>query len=470
MDTLWVQKLGRADFLRSAGLYVTQDRMALAGLRKDFFRVSVVAEDVKELARPGGPAARRQMWTEAIRSLLPQLQSRRDPLYVCFSPDYAVSCQVSLPLAAEDNLVEVLGYEVERLVPFAREEVYFDFMPFRRRGEKLEVLIFAARREAVDELIDVLATFGIKPQGVEVSVTAVVNYLWFCAEELPRPAVVLGSQGRTWELVGLDAGRNGWGRKPAVLFASWWPKGEWTAAPGVEMTHELLRDAPQLFTWGSVEDFPLPVRGGPLNPVDLLALGKKRFGGRRGVKEPLAIPAVGAALRGLGESALALNLVPAREKRPSPLSRLNAALGVLLLVALAVWGAGYPIRDEIRLRRLKEEITKLQPAVESLKREEADLQRVGGEAAVLSRVTARRGEVLGILEELSRLIPANAYLTGLRYRLDSVELQGSAESTSNLIPLLERSPLLKNVGFNAPSNRGRDNRESFSIKAEVERP
>jgi hypothetical protein len=47
-------------------------------------------------------------------------------------------------------------------------------------------------------------------------------------------------------------------------------------------------------------------------------------------------------------------------------------------------------------------------------------------------------------------------------------MQGSAESASTLIPLLERSPVFENVGFNAPSNRGRDNRETFSLKAELE--
>jgi len=39
-----------------------------------------------------------------------------------------------------------------------------------------------------------------------------------------------------------------------------------------------------------------------------------------------------------------------------------------------------------------------------------------------------------------------------------------------LIPLLERSVLFENVGFNAPSNRGRDNRETFSLKADIEKP
>jgi hypothetical protein len=57
----------------------------------------------------------------------------------------------------------------------------------------------------------------------------------------------------------------------------------------------------------------------------------------------------------------------------------------------------------------------------------------------------------------------------LRYRGGVLEVQGNAESASALIPLLERSPLFENVGFNAPSNRGRDNRETFSLKADIEK-
>jgi hypothetical protein len=50
-----------------------------------------------------------------------------------------------------------------------------------------------------------------------------------------------------------------------------------------------------------------------------------------------------------------------------------------------------------------------------------------------------------------------------------LEVQGNAENASTLIPLLEKSPLFENVAFNAPSNRGRDNRETFSLKADLEK-
>ncbi len=66
-------------------------------------------------------------------------------------------------------------------------------------------------------------------------------------------------------------------------------------------------------------------------------------------------------------------------------------------------------------------------------------------------------------------MPNGAYLSNLRYRAGLLEVQGSAENASALIPLLERSPVFQNVGFNAPSNRGRDNRETFSLKADIEK-
>ena len=101
-----------------------------------------------------------------------------------------------------------------------------------------------------------------------------------------------------------------------------------------------------------------------------------------------------------------------------------------------------------------------------MRRQEAELQKVRKELDFLSSLEARKGEVLRILDELSRIVPTSAYLSNLRYHDRVLELQGNAENASALIPILERSPIFENVGFNAPSNRGRDNRETFSLKAD----
>jgi general secretion pathway protein L len=135
-----------------------------------------------------------------------------------------------------------------------------------------------------------------------------------------------------------------------------------------------------------------------------------------------------------------------------------------------IWGVTFPIRDELRLRQLQAENQKLAPAVEALRREEEQYERLRKEASFLASLNERRGEVLRVMEDLSRTVPNSAYLSNLRYRGGVLEIQGNAENASALIPVLERSPIFQNVGFNAPSNRGRDNRETFSLKADIEKP
>jgi general secretion pathway protein L len=140
-----------------------------------------------------------------------------------------------------------------------------------------------------------------------------------------------------------------------------------------------------------------------------------------------------------------------------------------LVLALIGWGASYPIKDEMRLRQLQQENQKLEPSVEALRRQDAQLQTVRKEMQFLTDIDRRKGEVLRVLEELSKVVPTSAYLSNFRYRSGVLEVQGNAENASSLIPLLEKSALFENVGFNAPSNRGRDNRETFSLKADLEK-
>jgi Tfp pilus assembly protein PilN len=141
----------------------------------------------------------------------------------------------------------------------------------------------------------------------------------------------------------------------------------------------------------------------------------------------------------------------------------------LVFFAALAWFAVYPIKDELRLRQLQRENRKLEPAVAALRSEEDQLQRARKEESFFIDLDRRRGEVLKVLDELSKIVPNNAYFSNLRYKSGALEVQGSADNASGLIPLLERSPVFENVGFNAPSNRGRDNRETFSLKAELER-
>ena len=235
---------------------------------------------------------------------------------------------------------------------------------------------------------------------------------------------------------------------------------------------QCLGPSASLYGWGEVEGILRSMNGTSLEYEDLVAKGKQRLKGPE-IAHSSVLPAFGAALRGLREASLAGNVLSTEmkeTKRGGVLSYVNAALlGLVVLGALA-WGLTYPIKDELRLRQLQRENKKLEPSVDAVRRDEEQLQRARKEESFFAQYDQRKGEILRVLDELSKIVPNNAYLSNLRYRNGALEMQGSAENASTLIPLLERSPVFENVGFNAPSNRGRDNRETFSLKADLESP
>jgi general secretion pathway protein L len=76
--------------------------------------------------------------------------------------------RVTLPAATEENLAQVLGFEMDRLTPFKADEVYFDQRVVSRDAAdgQIKVELAMAPREAVDARVRELASLGVSVQGV----------------------------------------------------------------------------------------------------------------------------------------------------------------------------------------------------------------------------------------------------------------------------------------------------------------
>jgi Tfp pilus assembly protein PilN len=490
-----IRDLSRADFLRSVGLYLLSDRIIMVRLRKRFLDVGMVeleerelprgdnrqaiseltgwvAEDVKEIALKAENEARERALRQALVSLLPHFNAMRDQVYVCVPPDQVVVQQVFLPPAAAENLSQVIEYEIERQLPFKREEIYYDILPAGKKGEKLCVYVFAAARKQLDGTLAVLESFGIKPAGVETTTTALANYLMFCQGESKGIAAVVAGHGHDWEMIGLQGSAGAWHATPELLFTHRLPASHWAIGPGKELLRQCLSLSPKLYRCGDLSALNGAAESRLGQAEDMVTLARNRLKGEKSITTAETLPAIGAALRGVREAPLATNLLrregEAQNGRKA-VSVLHALLFGILGIALVLWAVSFPLKDELRLRQLQKENQRLEPAVQALRAEETQLQQLQKEVDYISELQRRRGEVLLVLDELSRILPTSAYVTNLRYRSGVLEIQGSAENASALIPLLERSPFFENVAFNAPSNRGRDNRETFSLKADIEK-
>jgi Tfp pilus assembly protein PilN len=430
-----------------------------------------IAEDVREIALKAESDSRERALRQAVVSLLPHINLGRDQIYICVPQEQTIVQQVLLPLAAQDNLQQVLDYEIERQLPFKREEVYYDFLPAGRKGEKLCVYIFAIPKRNIEGLVTLLESLGIKPSGVETTVTALANYLLFTGQISGGAAALVAGHPGSWEMIGVEAKANSWKPAAELLFTHRFPNSDWAHGAGKELLLEYSRQVPSLFRCGDLAALNGLAVERLAAAEDIGTFGNPRLRGFSG-GDADAIPAIGAALRGVREASLKSNFLRHENgdaEANRSLSRLNTVLLSIFVIALTVWAVSFPIKDELRLRQLQAENRKLAPDVQALRREEEQLERLLKETNFLSNLDQRRGEVLRVIDELSKTVPNSAYLSNLRYRGGVLEVQGNAENASALIPLLERSAVFENVGFNAPSNRGRDNRETFSLKAEIEK-
>ncbi|HVO95957.1 MAG TPA: PilN domain-containing protein, partial [Terriglobales bacterium] len=491
-----LQEVSRADFLRSVGLYFLSDRIIMVRLRKSLLNVALheaeerelpqgdnrqaiseltgwVAEDVKEIAFKAESEARERALRQALVSLLPHFNALHDAVYICVPPDQVVIQEIFFPLAAQDNLQEVIGYEIERQLPFKRDEIYYDFLLAGKKGEKLSVYVFAIPKKSLDVILAMLDSFGIKPMGAETTATALANYLAFSQSDRQGGLAVVAGHGDFWEMVGVKSGAGSWKQSPQLLFAHRLPASKWAQGMGKELLRQSLAQAPNVYRCGDLSTLNGMAESQLAQAEDLVTLSNPRLRAERTISKAEYLPAIGAALRGVREASLFTNLLrheSGDQGSRRALSAVNALLLGLFVLVLLAWGISYPIKDELRLRQLQKENEKLQPAVEALRREDDELQQLQKQVSYVAELDRRRGELISILDELSKIVPTTAYLSTLRYRAGVLEMQGSAENASALIPLLERSPLYENVGFNAPSNRGRDNRETFSLKADIEKP
>jgi general secretion pathway protein L len=82
---------------------------------------------------------------------------------VLLPADRVLIKSVTLPLATEENLREVLSFEMDRQTPFSADQVYYDCIVTRRDASRktLSVDLVLAPRKSVDELLEDLASSGL---------------------------------------------------------------------------------------------------------------------------------------------------------------------------------------------------------------------------------------------------------------------------------------------------------------------
>ena len=111
------------------------------------------------------PAAR-----AALRELLHRAGETRNFARLRLRPDQVLVRRVTMPAATEENLAQVVAFEMDRLTPFRGEDVYHDQRVISRDPVSAQVVVqlAVARREVVDAAVARLRDLGVNVRGVVV--------------------------------------------------------------------------------------------------------------------------------------------------------------------------------------------------------------------------------------------------------------------------------------------------------------
>jgi general secretion pathway protein L len=163
-----------------------------------------------------------------------------------------------------------------------------------------------------------------------------------------------------------------------------------------------------------------------------------------------------------------LNLLAGESGQRAREGRLNRALALLAL-ALAIAAVAIPLqRQRATLAELEAQVTAARAQAEESLALRERLDRLTKSAEFLVADKTRQPMVVAVLAELTRLVPDQAYIIQLGLHDGMVELHGYARTASDLIGVLEQSPLFRTPQFRSPVTQDpRSGTERFHFSVDL---
>lgn len=135
-----------------------------------------------------------------------QNELEESPCFLLLNVDSILAREVSLPVAAEANLAQVLAFEMDRQTPFRASSVYFDWRVLERGGAggKLRLMLYVIPRGELDQAVKRLSGTGASLAGVDLRENGGTLGLNLLPEER-RHRVVNRKARLNWALGGVAA-------------------------------------------------------------------------------------------------------------------------------------------------------------------------------------------------------------------------------------------------------------------------
>lgn len=463
-------------FNRALGIDFRTTRLVLILLEKSLGRVKVLSHATYELPPEEEKDEREARVIGAINEFMVKNHIRKERVFVSIPREKVMARFIKLPGATRENLRKVIEYEIPKYTPFKSHEVYFDYVLLKEERDWLILYSVFIKRSEIDSTLSLLKRIGIRPVAIQTpSISALNLFLWNKKPEREEFSVLIEVNEPFFE-INLLRGENWQENYHLTLSENHW-------FPEVQKIIRLSREEPL-----SEEKLNFYLYG--MDKETRRKYGIKEGEGQiffppihkiRNQKDSDSIwvhySSIGLPLGGLIKTQVHLNLLPLemREKK----RKVGRVLLLMLLGLAILFGVNHAIKGYLEFREewssTTEELKKLKPEVEAIEKLQKRKESLIKEVAELERIRIDEISKIEILKELTQLLPETAWIWNLKYNGKEIEISGFADSASDLISLLDKSPLFEKVEFLAPVTKERQMRpegpqekERFRIKARIE--
>lgn len=449
---------------KSIGIEIANDQLHIVCLEAQFSGLKIFSQTRIPLSADT-PEARLASTGVHIKNYLDQNGLTSVPLFFCIPTHHVVMRTIELPLALKENLHETLGYEMEKFVPFSADTVYFDasIIAEDKKHGTLNALLTVIKKSTMDPFLALPAAVG-DISGIQDNGCAIANATIHLKNITHHNKwAILHDDGSTINFLSME-GEN-------LQAAREWQSSDNIAEKLTEEVTGYKKQAKQ-----DDESLELVILGQRAE-TDLISLAKnlkglvpKAFDPKTaGLSSPNLLPAFGTALMGLNKAATPVNLLPRRmRKKPSRLGLyLFLILFSLTLLAGFAWGGSHLLRQGLAAEKLDNELTRLRAESVKVEKIKNETQNMAVQIEALNTLRIQRTSLLMVLQEISRKVPETAWLRSLTINDQSILIDGFADSATELIPLLDSSPLFENVVFKSTITKRQDGKNIFKIGLDI---
>lgn len=400
-----------------------------------------------------------------LRLFISETGASRSDIALSIPKTWAVIRTVEFPISVNENLSGAISCEMDRLTPFTSEDAFYDFKVLSEDSEMISLMLVAVKADSVRPYINVLNENGFGIERMTVDLSAIGTLCRYKGEDASE-FILLRVDDRGYEcglfingllheayaneLTGTDAER--------VKYIS-------SDVISLTETARTIERSPQIMMLlignSSIKEQLESATGMSIKIVSEA---------KHGYQEGEGYTATAGLIESLWKDAKAVNLLKRGvTKKQRPPYILTTILLLAFLISLVFYiiaplrVEGNRIEDITRQIAAKEEDVR---KTEALKKE---VELLSSEISTINNFKDSALLTLNILKELTSILPQNAWLTGLRIKENTLEIDGYATSATELLPALDASAYFDRVEFASPTVRDRVmNSDRFRIRMQIE--